>query len=264
MIGLLIPALYAFYIVAKGTLHIVDTIILYVLYGAYITVLLKMPPEEEEKMKETEPIPRYILSRKRYLRNSLIWSCFIVGGCGIIFIAEPFLDSMLGLSVTLGVSTFVFVQWVAPFLSEFPEKISAFYWAKTVKKSPMSLMNMISSCIAELTLLIGLIPIVYCISRGGFYVIEFDHLHRVEILMTAMQALLGFLVLANMKFEWFEAAILFLLWLAQFIYPGLREEILWAYGLYILIEIGLNFSSRRRIKAFGHFREVVREHIQRQ
>jgi cation:H+ antiporter len=261
LMGLFVPTLYAFYIVAKGSLHLGDTVILFILYGAYITILLHLPPEHEDKIIEAEPIPRFILSRRRWFRNALVWTCFIVGGGGIMIIAEPFLDSMLGLSVTLGVSTFVFVQWVAPFLSEFPEKISAIYWAKTVTKAPMSLMNMISSCIAELTLLIGMIPIVYCISRGGFYVIEFDHLHRVEIMMTAMQSLLGFLILANMVFCWYEALALFLLWLAQFIYPGLREEILWVYGLYIVIEILFNSFKRSRIKAFRYFREVLREEV---
>ncbi|MBD3170090.1 MAG: hypothetical protein GF307_11450, partial [candidate division Zixibacteria bacterium] len=240
LMGLFVPTIYAFYIAAKGTLHLIDTLILFILYFLYITILLKLPPEEEEKIKDAEPVPRFILTRKRWLRNSLVWSCFIIGGGGIIVIAEPFLDSMLGLSITLGVSTFVFVQWVAPFLSEFPEKISAFYWAKTVRKAPMALLNMMSSCIAELTLLIGIIPIVYCFSRGGIYTIEFDHLHRVEILMTAMQSLLGFLILANLRFNWYEALALFALWFAQFIYPELREEILWVYGFYIMIEIVLN------------------------
>ncbi len=256
LIGLFVPALYAVYIAAKGSLHLLDTAILFILYGIYVMLLLRIPPEEEEKINEAEPMPRFILTRERWLRNTLVWSCFVIGGAGIIIIAEPFLDSMMGLSITLGVSTFVFIQWVAPFLSEFPEKISAIYWAKTVSKSSMSLMNMISSGIAELTLLIGMIPIVYCISRGGLYTIQFDTSHRVEILMTALQAILGFLVLANMRFEWYEAAALFILWLAQFIYPHLREEILLFYGLYILVELILNLTLKNRIKVFGHFREV--------
>src|SRR5207247_10798753 len=59
------------------------------------------------------------------------------------------------------VSQFVFVQWVAPFVSEFPEKVSAFYWARTVKGSPTALMNMVSSNINQWTLLAAMLPIVY-------------------------------------------------------------------------------------------------------
>ena len=64
-------------------------------------------------------------------------------------------------STALGVPGFVFVQWVAPFVSEFPEKVSAFYWARTVEEAPTALMNMISSNINQWTLLTAMLPIVY-------------------------------------------------------------------------------------------------------
>ena len=48
-----------------------------------------------------------------------------------------------------------FIQWVAPFLSEFPEKVSAFLWARRVTHAPMALMNMVSSNINQWTLLAG-------------------------------------------------------------------------------------------------------------
>src|SRR5437667_1550922 len=68
---------------------------------------------------------------------------------------------MLAVAGLLGVSQFVLVQWVAPFLSEFPEKVSAFYWARRVSRAPMALMNMVSSNINQWTVLAAMIPIVY-------------------------------------------------------------------------------------------------------
>ena len=44
------------------------------------------------------------------------------------------LASLMAVSMSLGISKFVFVQWMAPFISEFPEKVSAFYWARTVER----------------------------------------------------------------------------------------------------------------------------------
>jgi cation:H+ antiporter len=261
LMGLLVPTLYMLVIVLKGTLALYDLAVLLPLYTIYILILLRLPPRAEEAITEVEPVPRFILRQKRWFRNSLVLSCFLVGGTGIMVVAHPFLESMLGLSVVLGVSSFVFVQWVAPFLSEFPEKISAFYWARTVVKAPISLMNMVSSGIAELTLLVSLIPIVYCISRGGIYTIEFDFHHRVEILLTALQSLLGFVLLANMEFRWYEAVGLFGLWLAQFLYPTIREEILFVYGAWIVLEIVLAVSGRRKLRAFGEFRKLVRHYI---
>ncbi len=261
LIGLFVPTLYMFVIVFKASLNLIDSAILIFLYLVYISILLHLPPKGSENIEETEPIPRYVLRRKRWFRNSIIWSFFLAGGIGIFLVADPFLGSMLGLSAVVGVPTFVFIQWVAPFLSEFPEKVSAFYWAKTVRKSPMALMNMISSGIAELTLLVALIPIIYCISRGGIYSIDFDLHHRVEILLTALQALLGFLLLANMRFRAYEAVSLFILFAVQFVRPSIREEILLVYGAWIIVEIILAIIGYRKFHAFADFNAVIRKHI---
>lgn len=263
LMGLFIPTLYMFVIVLKASLNLYDSLILITMYIIYISILLRLPPQEAEAIDEAEPIPRYILSRKRWKRNSIIWLTFLGGAAGIYLVANPFLESMLGLSIVVGVPAFVFVQWVAPFLSEFPEKVSAFYWAKTVKKSPMALMNMVSSGIAELTLLVAIIPIIYCISRGGFYTIDFDWPHRVEILLTAMQSLLGFLILANMQFKSYEAMGLFLLFAVQFVKPSIREEILIVYAGWIIFEIVVALAGYRKLNAFKEFKSVYIEHIKK-
>ena len=83
-----------------------------------------------------------------------------LSGVALFFIATPFLDSMKGVAITMGVSQFVFVQWVAPFLSEMPEKTSAFMWAKSRGKAGMALMNMASSNVNQWTVLAAMIPIV--------------------------------------------------------------------------------------------------------
>jgi cation:H+ antiporter len=260
LMGLFVPTLYLFIIVLKASLTILDSAILIIMYTAYISILLRLPPKHEEKIEEMEPIPRHILGLPRWKRNAVICACFFGGATVIYFVADPFLQSMLGLSVVLGVPTFVFIQWVAPFLSEFPEKVSAFYWAKSVDKAPMALMNMVSSGIAELTLLVSLIPIVYSISRGGIYGIDFDWAHRMEILLTALQSLLGFLLLANMEFRSYEAVGLFLLWLVQFLAPSIREEILFVYLAWIILEIVLALMRKRKLNAFKDFRHLIRYH----
>jgi cation:H+ antiporter len=226
LLGLLVGSIYAFVIVIKGTLTLLDTAILLILYGCYIAILIKLPPQNEEAIGDLEFVPRYILTRPPWYRNILIWGCFIVGGVGILLVAEPFLESALGLSIVLGVPAFMLIQWLAPFLSEFPEKISAFYWAKSIVKAPMALMNMVSSGIAELTLLISIIPIVYCISLGRIEAIPFDWAHRAEIMLTATQGILGVVLLSNMNFKWYEAGGLFTLWVSQIFFQYEASQII--------------------------------------
>ncbi|HWN82324.1 MAG TPA: hypothetical protein VNM87_09530, partial [Candidatus Udaeobacter sp.] len=178
----------------------------------------------------------------------------------LYFTAHPFLESMIGLATTLGVSQFVFVQWVAPFLSEFPEKVTAFNWARTGKKAPLALMNMVSSNINQWTVLAAMIPIVYSFSVGHPASIPFDAHHRTEILLTIVQSLLGMVLLANLEFRWFEAVGLFVLWALQFAEPHLREEIIFIYVAWIVFEVVLALTGRRQFKAFTSFARLWREH----
>ncbi len=141
---------------------------------------------------------------------------------------------MLAVASTFGVSEFVFVQWVAPFLSEFPEKVSAFHWAKRVRTAPMALMNMVSSNVNQWTVLAATIPIVFSVARGGPSSLELDQMQRMEILLTVVQSVVAVLLLSRMRLTWWDATGLFVLWLLQFLVAAWREEIALVYALWAL------------------------------
>ncbi len=261
VITFLAPVLYFIVIYLKGTLGLIDSIVLIGFYSFYLFSLNKIPPQELENIDEVEPVPRMILACKPFVRNSVIVGLFLMGGIILFFAAEPFLESMLALALTLGVSEFVFVQWVAPFLSEFPEKVSAFYWARRVKKAPMALMNMVSSNINEWTMLAAMIPIVFCISVGGFTEIRFDQFQLVEILLTIVQSLLAFLLLINMKFSWYEALVLFILWAIQLVIPSIREEIIFAYIAWIAFCLFQILFGFRNMQALKDYKDIFFKYI---
>ncbi len=260
VMGLVPPLVYFWVIYFKGTLNMIDSVVLVAMYVTYLLVLRNVPPQEPEKLHELARIPRHILSMTKIRRNLVIALLFIGGGTALFFLAKPFLHSMLGVAVGLGVSQFVFVQWVAPFLSEFPEKVSAFYWARTVRRAPMGLMNMVSSNINQWTVLVAMIPVVYSISSGGYSTIVFDQHQRMEILLTMSQSILGFMLLANMRFRAYEAVGLFGLWFVQFVRPELREEITMLYFGWVVVEVFLALSGKKRLSAFKEFLSLWREH----
>jgi len=261
VVGLLPPITYFVIILLKGTLSLVDSAVLISMYVAYLYILSKIPAQDQEKIEEAAKVPRMILRMKPIPRDLSIAALFLIGGFWLYFVAHPFLYSMLALATFLGVSNFVFVQWVAPFLSEFPEKVTAFNWARKVKKAPMALMNMVSSNINQWTVLVAMIPIVYSLSRGQVSVVHFDHQQKIEIFLTVAQAVLGFLFLANMEFRWHEALGLFSLWFIQFILPKWREEITFVYLFWILVELLLVFVGTYKLKAFGEFKALFRSHV---
>jgi cation:H+ antiporter len=255
VLGLLPPLLYFVVVWAKGSLGLVDAAFLTASYVAYLVVLLRMPPraETEEEHAEVPAVSRWALSFEGWRRWAAVLGLFVAGGAVIFLVAEPFLNSMLSVAVSLGISQFVFIQWVAPFISEFPEKTSAFAWARRITRAPVALMNMVSSNINQWGVLSGLLAVIYCWSHGDATSLPFDEFQRLEILLTIVQAFLGWLFLASMSFEAYEAAGLFVLWLIQFLVPSLRHEMLFVYGAWIVLEIALFATGRKKIHAFNAF-----------
>lgn len=275
VVGLLVPLIYMTFVYFKASLDVWDALVLTLIYVAYLFVLSKMPPQEAEGIEDLERIPRAIVTARPAVRTTAIVGLFLAGGILIYFTAEPFLGSLLSVSAALGIPSFVFVQWVAPFVSEFPEKVSAFYWARTVYRAPMALMNMVSSNINQWTLLTAMLPILYSFSRGSISSIPFDEQQELELLMTLGQSLIGMLFLVNMKLAWWEAAALFSLWFIQFAFspvppgPGvlgfLSIHIHWyvtiAYLGWSAIEIIRVFLGRRSYDAFFYFADVWRTRV---
>ncbi len=252
IVGLVPPLLYFAWIIIKGTLDCVDAAVLVALYAGYLVVLNRIPPRQQEDISDLGAIPRAVLKLPPLPRGIAIVGLFVLGGLALYFTAHPFLDSMKGLAVTFGISTFVFVQWVAPFLSEFPEKTSAFYWARSRGKAGMALMNMASSNINQWTVLAAMIPIVYSFSIGYPAAIPMAE-HRVELALTLLQGMLGVVLLSNFRFHAYEALGLFALWFVQFLVPHWREEVAVIYAVWIVAELISTPWRPGRLDAFVVF-----------
>jgi cation:H+ antiporter len=261
VIGLLLPILYFFFVWWKATLTVADAAVLAVLYLGYLWVLNKMPPQDHEKAEDLDYVPRRVMALRAGLRGAAIAGLFVGGGLILYHATHPFVDSLKALALAAGISEFVFIQWVAPFLSEFPEKVSAFKWAATVRKASMAVMNMVSSNINQWTMLAAMIPVVYSLSRGEVSAVPFDGMHRHEIMLTILQSLLGMVLLLNMKYSAWEAAAIFLLWAAQFFVPEIREEIQWVYAALIALTLAQVGRGRRTVDAFRIFARHWRQRV---
>ena len=258
----ILPAIFYFlFIYFKGTLNVVDAVALASIYFIYLGILSKMPSQDKEAAEELDWIPRQVMKLKKPLNFIGIALFFIFGAMILWFTAHPFLNSMLAVAVSLGVSQFVFVQWFAPFLSEFPEQLSAYRSAASVTKAPMALANFVSSSINQWTILVATVPFIYSLGMGHWAAIAFDEHQKVEILLTIVQSYLGFVFLFSMDFSFPEALGLFGLWVAQFFVPGIREEITYVYGAWAAIETLRAVKNFNQRNAFHAFKIVAREHL---
>jgi hypothetical protein len=144
-------------------------------------------------------------------------------------------------------------------------------------------------------MLVAMLPLVYAYSKGGFETIPFDDHQRLEIILTIGQSFLGMILLANMRFAWWEATALFALWAVQFVFSGLEAPppgaeginmfsqqvaawlgtasgrvetfahavkvgMVWVYFGWAAVELALVAAGRRTLAAFTTFPQLVREH----
>jgi cation:H+ antiporter len=261
VVGLLVPLAYITVILAKGSLTIIDGAVLIAIYFAYLWVLHRLPPESPESIEELETVPRAIVTARRGYRIAAITMLFAAGGGLIYFAARPFAESLLSIAAILGVPSFVMVQWVAPIVSEFPEMASTTYFAHTVERAPMALMNMVSSNINQWTLLVAMLPIVYSFSLGHIETIPLDTEQRIELLMTLGQALMGMMFLLNMSLAWWEAGSLLVLFLVPFAHPAAAKVVTIVYFAWAGVDILRMIRTAHMPPAILRFGETWRSHV---
>ena len=126
-------------------------------------------------------------------------------------------------------------------------------------------MNMVSSNINQWTLLVAMLPIVLSLAAGPCR----DCVRppaELELLMTIGQALVGMLFLVNMVLEWWEAAVLFALWVVQFgfsigpegLVSHIHEAITLAYLAWCAVQVIRLIADGKMPAAFTAFREMQR------
>jgi cation:H+ antiporter len=268
VIGLFFPLLYALFIWWKGALHFWDALPLLAMYGGYLALLLKLPPQEQEGIEDLEKIPRAIVTAPRKWRIAGILGCFLVGGVLIYLTAEPFLGSLVALAAAIGLPSFLVIQWFAPVISEFPELLSTFYFARQEENAGVALMNIASSNINQWTLLVAMLPVVYSISLGVPSGFALDAAQRTELLLTIGQSFVSVLFLLNMYFSFMEAIAMFVLFAIQFVLPAffgdeLRRYITWAFLIWTAGGLLLFALRRPKVNALSSFLSTWREHVRR-
>jgi cation:H+ antiporter len=266
ILGLLVGVAYQAAIWWKGSLNVFDGAVLLAIYVGYLWIMRRLPPEEQETLDEISGVPRSIVLAPKPVRIGAILGLFIVGGAAVFLVAEPFLAGLFGLSLLVGVAPFQFVQWIAPLVSETPEGISAFYWARDPERASIALMNLVSSNINQWTLLAALLPMVLSISAGHVSSIPLDAVQSRYLALTLAQSLLGATLLLNMELAWWEALGIFVLFAIQLWYSvGAAGErvhlyITWIYLVWCAVEALRMIGGKRKAAALRHFRDILSTH----
>jgi len=258
-------SLYYVWILIQGNLTIIDSIVLIGIFVLYMWMLARLPRGKDEAEEAAEgPVKSLAEIKSKNRRIAAILSLFLFGALTFVLITDSFVVSIqhiaqMFLEGLLGTGAVFFtIQWIAPVLSEFPEKVTAFNWARRVKLAPVALLNFISSSVNELTMLVALIPIVLAISSGVLRTIPLDHQQWIEVFLTMSQSLYASAVLLDLRYDAQNAVVLFALWIVS---TAIIETRLLIGIVFLVLSLYEILRERHSVIVFRAFRQTLSESV---
>ncbi len=243
--------LYSFSIPLRGELSLIDTGVMFGLFGAYMYLASRFPPELE---REFVGPALALASLGKTQRRAAIALIFAFAAAVIFAAAEPFAEGLVETGKNAGIDEFVLVQWVAPLASESPEFILAAMLAARGRHDA-GMTVLISSKVNQWTLLIGSLPLAYSISGGEVAALDFDSRQAEEVFLTAGQSLFAVAIFLSLSMVWWEAVILGALFGTQFFFTDTSVRLAYGAGYCVLA----GFVLIRDIPHFGNFLSAARE-----
>jgi cation:H+ antiporter len=264
LVFMLGSSLYYTLVIIRGEISLLDSLVLGLTFVGYMWLLFRLPADTDKPEEILEGPSQALVSVKSIPRKvTAIVGLFIFAALTFVLVTDAFVESIRTIadSFLIGLlgsgAVFFSIQWIAPVLSEFPEKVTAFNWARTIRLAPTALLNFISSAVNELTALVALVPIVFVISSGTTGGVPVGQ-HDVEIFLTMAQSLYACSALLDLEFNASNAAILFVLWVVS---TAIVEIRLVVGILFLILAVAEVIVQRKKIVVFSAFRETMRDKI---
>ncbi|MFE6051522.1 hypothetical protein ACFQ6N_12230 [Kitasatospora sp. NPDC056446] len=219
-------ALVAFVMPLTRRISWLLAVVLIAWYAYYLFRISRCSESDEE---ELVGVPARLALLPRGRRRAVTVLVFAVAAVVVFACAEPFATSLVDAGASLGVDRFLLVQWLAPLASEAPELIVAVVFAWRLRGDD-GLGALLSSKVNQWTLLIGCLPLAH-LAGGGAASLPLVERQVDEVLLTAAQTVLAVVLLLDLRFLPWKAALLFGLFAVQFVLPGesARLALSWVY-----------------------------------
>lgn len=221
---LALGSIYAFVIVLKGAIDLLDMVVLVGLFGAYVWRLSKLPKKsvdtgdndegDDDDDEEVGPAAALTQLPKRG-QYAVMAALAVAAALVILAVAEPFAESLVATGGSLGVNKFLLIQWVAPLAGEAPEIIITILFVLALRPTS-ALGALVSDKINQWTLLVGTIPLFYSLGAGHAGFLPLDARQHEEFFLTAAQSVFAVALLLRLHLSLRSASVLLGLFLVQF------------------------------------------------
>lgn len=195
---LLLPSLYAFVILVKNRIGLIDTAVLIGLFGAYLWRVSRLPKPEASAEEATPGLAAVLERLPTRQQWSLMAALTLVAGTVIFLSAEPFAEAMVSSGRRLGIDEFLLIQWLAPLASEAPAVTIAVLFVLS-RRAAAGLSTMIADKINQWTLLVGMLPLAMSTGAMALSSLPLDARQHEEFFLTAAQSLFGVALLLRLR-----------------------------------------------------------------
>ena len=179
-----------------------DAILFSGLFGTYLYLAYREMKKEKKQERLESQLHEDVVqktSKKHFIRSMVL---FAAGTIGIFFGAEPFVYSLQGVAVDMGVSVVMLAIIVSPIAGEMPEKISMILLARKGNKgASIAVANVLGSKIVNNTLLLAVAIFAAMAYKGFGAVIQNTSLLESQMILVTIITIVALIPMFRNKLD---------------------------------------------------------------
>jgi cation:H+ antiporter len=200
---LLVTALFAIQIVLRGSVTVLDGIVLLSLYALYARGVQGTPYEEPAVVG----VAAGLMSLPPRYRRPAVAGLLLLAAAVVFVIANPFAHALLATGTSLGMDPYVLIQSVVPVATEAPELVVVAVLVAN-RRPGQALALLLAASVSQWTLGMGSLPLAY-LAGGGGVALPLAVREQVELGFTTALTLFVVAALVTMRPARVDAVLMF-------------------------------------------------------
>jgi len=238
---LLVAALWALIVVARGRLTLIDGLI----FGALYLLYALRGRDTDEEQPAPIGVAAEIASLDTTSRRRLCGALFVLAALAVVVTSRAFPGELLRAGQSLGIDPYLLIQWVIPLFTETPELVVA--GALVLSRRPaQGVALLLASSVIQSTLVLASISVAFLLGGGGS-VLPLSGRERVEMMLTAATALMAVATMASLKPERVDGGIVAAAFGIQAVFPSWPVRLFVAWAL-LVFAINVLLSKRQFLR----------------
>ena len=238
---LLVSAVFAIQVVVRGSLTVLDAVVLLALYLLYARRVQGTPDEEPAVVG----VAAGLMSLPPRWRRPAVAGLLLAAGAVVVVIANPFARALLDTGTSVGMDPYLLIQSVVPVATEAPELVVVAVLVAS-RRPAQGLALLLAASVSQWTLGMGALPIAYSAGGGGTS-LPLAAREQVEMGFTTALTLFVVAALATLRPARVDAALVTVVFAVQLVYPTTFTRFAAAFVL-VVFAIDLLVAHRRHLR----------------